>query len=68
MTVWRDGVTGALAGNAVDMTLHVVNADNNSNRRLAWRDRTGRSQPPIQSRTMVQWSRRRVHFIITSGK
>ena len=53
MTVWREGISSALAGNAVDMTLAWTtlprrpHADrvNNSNRHLAWRDRGGRSRP-----------------------
>ena len=68
MAVWRKGVTGALADNAVDMTYawttlprrpHAHRDNCNSNRRLKWRDQRGWSWPAFQSRTMVQWSRRR---------
>ena len=52
MTVWRERVSGALNGNAVDMTLRWDDAaastthahrDNNSNRPLAQRDQGGRA-------------------------
>ena len=61
MAVWREAITGTLAGNAVDMTLRVDDARasptchrvNNRNRRLAWCDREdGTGQPSNQE----QWS------------
>jgi len=67
MAVWREGVSGALAGNAVDMSFAWTtlprrphaHRDHSSNRRLEWRDRQGQSRPACQSGTMVQWSHQR---------